>query len=210
MFCASRLLTFGFRSLKAYSFHAWLCLFIRLSDVNDHVVILEGYDHAFSYSQLNIKVDSHAKFGGLNCSQNGNACLDANVQIGHAMVGLVDPLKRSISTKLYVTDGGQEPIPPLFIKMNATVVVTGPLKVGTVYRVFRFDGVHKIPRDSNFASAGYSTVHTFRAMGATHTWQDPTPILSNSAVAYVVCCLVLVFLLSSHVHPPVLDTLIAG
>jgi len=155
------------------------------SDVNDHVVILEGYDHAFSYSQLNIKVDSHAKFGGLNCSQNGNACLDANVQIGHAMVGLVDPLKRSISTKLYVTDGGQEPIPPLFIKMNATVVVTGPLKVGTVYRVFRFDGVHKIPRDSNFASAGYSTVHTFRAMGATHTWNDPTPILSNSAVAYV-------------------------
>jgi len=125
--------------------------------------------------------------GQNNCTAShamGSECIPENHPVGWALMGLVDPLKRTLPTAIRVSDGGKEPPPPVVLPLDVTVTVMGPLVVGKSYTIFRFDGVSNYPKDSQFESGPFTSKHVFEATGQRYEWQDPAKVLSSGATYY--------------------------
>jgi len=104
------------------------------------------------------------------------------IDYGWSLLGLVDPLKRTIPTSLAVSgDDGNEPQSP--IPLTATISVRG-LSVGGQYTTFRWDGTVNYPTDSKFETSNFSNVWKFVAKSATYSFEDSNTIDSSTAVYY--------------------------
>ena len=133
------------------------------------------------------------RLASLQCAHAGSGfgrnemypCFDADVTYGLAVKGLaVNGTTLPVSI---TTDGAvKEPnvrmgAPP---KMLTAKVTVSSLSLLHAYTVFRYDGTDKLPSGPPF-DVGYSHATSFRALGKTHTFEDPHPFSSDSAVYYV-------------------------
>jgi len=110
-------------------------------------------------------------------------CVMNLIDYGWSILGPVDPLKKLISTSLAISgDGGNEP--QYNASLTGTVTVNGPLKIGTTYITFRWEGSEYFPTNSEFMNSDYLYKWNFIANTTTYSFVDPNPIYSESAVYY--------------------------
>ena len=159
---------------------------------DDWIVHASDQDYEPYYRPLNSLEDTPDMLG--NCKDAGRGfgrnemypCFDASVAYGLAVKGLAINSTATLPTSI-TTDGavyepnvrrGSSPK-----QLTARVSISG-LTPRQQYTTFRYDSTATLPRLPPF-DIGYSHATSFRAIGEVHTFDDPAPFPSDSAVYYV-------------------------
>jgi len=159
---------------------------------DDILVHGSDWDQNRYYRPFNTLVDSAYNGNVLtgNCSiavpygggpNEAYPCVMRLLDYGWSILGLVDPLKRSIPTSVEMSDQGNEPSDPTMT--DAQITVYG-LQPGVSYVTYRFDGTDTFPTDSQYEKGQYTNQFKFTASSSTYSFWDPAQIDSSTAVYY--------------------------
>jgi len=166
-----------------------------LTDLNvypdDVLVHGSDWDQNGYYRPFNSLVDSSKNGPKLtgNCSKavptgggpnEAYPCLMNLIDYGWSIKGLMDPEERLVPTNLAISGNGQEPHTGQ--PLTTTITIPGPLKAGSKYITYRWDGTLNFPTDSKFEQSNFSTSWAFEATQVAHSFEDK--IDSSTAVYY--------------------------
>lgn len=147
--------------------------------VNDVLYFNDNYDLGFHHNRSFGSLNDTRKMHG-NCKHR-EYCVPNKRDYGAAVTGIVDLLNETVPVHISVSfpdepnvSKGKKPR-----SMTAHVTVTG-LEVGRHYALLRYDSFQRVPSQSFVQAGGYVNITKFVAVGATFTYEDPTPFRSDT------------------------------
>ena len=161
--------------------------------VRDDDVIVHGsdWDQFGYYRAMSTLVDSPAMEG--NCKHAGDhpgvnemyPCIYNEVDYGYAILGNIDPLNKTVPAILEVDSWNEPDVNEPLVRpkeLHGALTISG-LVAGQKYTIYRYNGKHNVPRDSNF-NRNYEHMHSITATAVSQKWVDPNSFLSNTATYY--------------------------
>lgn len=114
-------------------------------------------------------------------------CINEQQNLGFAVLG---PVEEEKSVRLHLKlDRFDEPDNNQMnlqnpVDIHGTVTVEGPLEVGEMYTILRWNDFKSVPTTGKYFDSTFDDSHTFNATAETYVYEDTTPFQSTGTTYY--------------------------
>jgi len=114
-------------------------------------------------------------------------CINEQQNLGFAVLG---PVEEEKSVRLHLKlDRFDEPDNNQMnlqnpVDIHGTVTVEGPLEVGEMYTILRWNDFKSVPTTGKYFDSKFDDSHTFNATAETYVYEDTTPFQSTGTTYY--------------------------